>query len=517
MGELEYLFVLLLAVAILVRLADAVSVPYPIVLVLAGLGLAFVPGLPELELEPEVIFLVFLPPLLHAAGWQASPRELYAERGPLLLLALGLVLVTMCAVAAVAHAVIGLDWATAFVLGAIVAPTDPVSAAATFSRIGVPARVALIVEGESMINDASALVAYRVAVAAAVSGAFSLGEAGLDFVVSVVGGVLVGVAVGWFGDKVHRRLSDVTVAIVLTVGFAYGAYIAAEELGVSGVLATVVAGLWLGWHAPVHFDADTRLSGIAFWNILVFLLNTLLFLLLGLQFPGVLERAEAETPIGDLVAYAAVIVAVVVLVRLAVVFLPSLVRPLAGADVGEDWRERLVVGWSGMRGAISLAAVLSLPESLDDRGLLIFLTVAVIAATLVGQGLTLPLLMRVLGIHGERDWSPDEAIARLEAAQAALDRLDELEGDGLDPDKLRRLREVYRARFRRCMAVIGGNTDPGAGVGQEQSTSYGKLRRELIAVERSSLLTLRGEGRVNQEVMRAVVRDLDLEEARLSP
>ena len=515
MGELEYLFVLLLAVAVLVRLADLVAVPYPIVLVLAGLGLALIPGLPEIELEPEVIFLVFLPPLLHAAGWQASPRELYAERGPLLLLALGLVLITMCAVAVVGHELVGLAWAPAFVLGAIVAPTDPVSAAATFSRLGVPARIGLIVEGESMINDASALVAYRVAVAAAVSGAFSLTDAGLDFAVSVAGGVAVGAAVGWLGDQVHQRLSDVTVAIVLTLGFAYGAYIAAEEAGVSGVLATVVAGLWLGWKAPTHFDADTRLSGAAFWNILVFLLNTLLFLLLGLQFPGVLDRAEAGTSRGDLVAYAAIVVAVVVLVRLAVVFVPALLRPLSGADVGENWRERLVVGWSGMRGAISLAAVLSLPESLDERGLLIFLTVAVIVATLVGQGLTLPLLMRALGVTGDREWSPDEAIARLEAAQAALDRLDELEGDGVDEDKLRRLREVYRARFRRCMAVVGGGADPG-GRG-EDSVSYGALRRELIGVERGSLLGLRGEGRVNQEVMRAIVRDLDLEEARLTP
>ncbi len=514
MGELEFLFVLLLAVAMLVRVADAVSVPYPIVLVLAGLGLGLIPGLPDLQLRPEVIFLVFLPPLLHAAGWQASPRELYAERGPLLLLALGLVLVTMGAVAVVGHAFVGLDWAPAFVLGAIVAPTDPVSASATFSRLGVPPRVGLIIEGESMLNDASALVAYRVAVAAATSGAFSLAGAGLDFVASVAGGIAVGAAVGWLGGRVQDRLNDVTVAIVLTLGFAYGAYIAAEQAGVSGILATVVAGLWLGWNAPMHFDADTRLSALAFWNILLFLLNTLLFLLLGLQLPGVLDGAQADAPLGDLVGYAAVVVAVVVLVRLVIVFLPAVVRPLARVDAGEDWRERLVVGWSGMRGAISLAAVLSLPESLDERGVLIFLTVVVIAATLVGQGLTLPLLMRMLGIHGERDWSPDEAIARLEAAQAALDRLDEIEDGGVDEDKLKRLRDVYRARFRRCMAVIGGGTDPGGQNGTGE-ISYGALRRELIGVERSSLLGLRREGRVNPEVMRTIIRDLDLEEARL--
>lgn len=522
MGDLEFLFTLLLAVAVLVRLADLVRIPYPIVLALGGLGMGLVPGLPDLNLRPEVIFLVFLPPLLHAAAWTASPRELYAERGPLLLLAVGLVLVTMGAVAVVAHEVVGIAWEPAFVLGAIVAPTDPVSASAVFSRLGVPERVALLVESEAMLNDASALVAYRVAVTAAVTGTFSVADAGLNFFASALGGVAIGLAVGWLGGRIQERLTDVSLAIVLSLAFAYGAYIAAEEAGASGVLGTVTAGLWLGWHAPTHFDADTRLSAIAFWRALVFLLNTFLFLLLGLQFPDVVRAAEGGVATGTLLGYAALIGLVVIVVRLAVVFLPRLISPLRGADPGEDWRQCLVVGWSGMRGAISLAAVLSVPTTLHsgapfpDRDLLVFLTVGVIALTLVGQGMTIGPLIRVLGIHGERPWTPDEAIARLEAAQAALDRLEELEQEGVPEDTVRRLRELYRARFRRCMAVIGGDGDPGVlDATRQEHVSYAQLRRDLIAAERQAILALRNHGRVSGDVMRQIQRDLDLEEARL--
>ena len=520
MGDIEFLFVLLFASAVLVRLADLARIPYPIVLVLGGLGIALLPGLPDLDLDPDVVFLVFLPPLLHAAAWRSSPRELVAERDPLILLALGLVLVTMVAVALVAHAVVGLSWQTAFVLGAIVAPTDPASAAATFSRLGVPERVALVVEGEAMLNDAAALTAYRVAVAAAVAGTFSVADAGLDFVLSAVGGVAVGLAVGWFGGRVQARLNDVPLAIVLSLVYAYGAYIAAEELGVSGVLGTVTAGLWLSWHAPRHFDADTRLSAYAFWEVLIFLLNALLFLLLGLQFPHIVDEVQGGLTTTELLAYVAVVSGVVVGVRMAVTFLPRVVPFLRGADPGETWRERLIIGWSGMRGAISLAAALSIPTTLDSgaafagRDLVIFLTVGVIAVTLVGQGLTLDPLVRALGLHGERPWTPDEAIARLEAAQAALDRLEELERDGMPEEHIQRLRELYRARFRRCMAVIGGEDDPGAH-SPNGRVSFSRLRRDLIATEREALLRLRREGKVGQDLMRTIERDLDLEEARL--
>ncbi len=521
MGDIEFLIAVLFAAAVLVRLADLVSIPYPIVLVIGGVAIGFVPGLPDIDLAPEAVFLLFLPPLLHSAGFGASPQELRAAAGQLVSLTFALVLVTMCAVAVVAHAVTDLSWAEAFVLGAILGPTDPVSAAATFSRLGVPERVTLAVEAEAMLNDAAALVAYRVAVGAVLAGTFALDEAAWEFMRTAVGGVLVGLGVGLVGQRLQRRLSDAPLAIFLSVLFAYGAYIGAEHVGASGVLATVVAGVWFGWHSHEMFDADTRLSALAFWQVLVFGLNATLFVLLGLQFEGVLDDARADGTTAALLVDVAIVSAAVIGVRLAwVAIAPLLARVVpaaAHADTGDDWRERLVVGWSGMRGAISLAAALALPAQVEHRELLIFVTVGVIAVTLVGQGLTLGPLMRRLGIEGVRDWSPDEAIARLEAAQAALDRLDELEREErISEERLRRMRELYRARFRRCMAVIGGDGDEARGeAAHETIERYSALRRELIGVERDAILGLRNQGTLRQETMRLIQRDLDLEEARL--
>jgi CPA1 family monovalent cation:H+ antiporter len=517
-NDIELLIAVLFAAAVLVRLADLISIPYPIVLVIGGVAIGFVPGLSDIRLAPEVIFLVFLPPLLHASGFRASPQELRAAAAQLVSLTFALVLVTMGAVAVVAHAVVpGLSWPVAFLLGAILAPTDPVSAAATFSRLGVPERVALAVEAEAMLNDAAALVAFRIALAAA-GGTFAMGHAVVDFVTSAAGGVAVGLAVGWIGVRMHRKLFDVPLAIFLTLLFAYGAYIGAEQIGVSGVLATVTAGIWFGWHAHEMFDADTRLSAIAFWQALVFALETTLFVLLGLQLESVYETVGGG--VGELLVDVAAVSAVVVAVRLAWVgvapLLARVVVRASRADIGENWRERFVVGWSGMRGAISLAAALALPSWVPHRDVLIFVTVGVIAVTLVGQGLTLPLILRRLRLSGVREWSPDEAIARLEAAQAGLDRLDELEREGrISEERLRRMRELYRSRFQRCIAVIGGDGSEARQAAREPVARYSDLRRELIGVERATLLGLRNEGRLKGDVMREIQRDLDLEEARL--
>jgi len=506
LDDLEFLFLLLLGAAALVRLADLARVPYPIALVLGGLAVGFVPGLPAVELEPELVFLVFLPPLLTAAGFAASPQALRAEAGPLAFLTVGLVLGTMGAVAWVAHAVVpGLGWEAAFILGAVVAPTDPVAAAASFSRLGVPERVKLLVEGEAIINDATALVIYRVAVAAAITGTFSATDAVLEFVLSAAGGAAVGLLAGALEVRVLRRLDDTALSILLTVLFPYGAYIVAEQAGVSGILAAVVAGLYLGWFAHDAFRADTRLSAVAFWRVLDFAANAILFVLLGLQFPVLVDELQDELSLGGLVGAAALVSLTVIGVRLLATALPGL---------GGTARERLAVGWSGMRGAISLAAALAIPVTVDGREEIIFVTFVVILVTLVGQGLTLPALLRLLGIHGPRPWSPEEAIARLEAAQSALDRLDELEGEGAGEEQLRRLRELYRARFRRCQAVIGGDGS-GSAAHTEPRLRYSALRSELIGVERGALVGLRNSGRLRPELLRVIERDLDLEEARL--
>jgi monovalent cation/hydrogen antiporter len=505
-GDLEFLFLALLAAAVLVRGADLVGVPYPIVLVLFGVAIGFVDGLPDIHVDPHVIFLVFLPPLLSVAGYWSSPRELREDARALTWLSLVLVLATMCAVAVVAHAVVpGIGWAESFVLGAVLAPTDPVAATATFARLGVPDRVALLVEGEAMTNDATALVAFGAALTAVTTGVFAFGHALGDVVLSAVGGLAIGLVAGWLEVTVIRLNRDRTLGILLTLLVPYAAYIVAERAGVSGVLAAVACGLYLGWHSHDALDADGRLSGVAFWDVVTLGLNALVFLLLGLQLPGIWDESSQNA--GALIGAAAVISLVVIVVRMAAQMVPW-------AIPDASWRERVAIGWSGMRGAISMAAALSIPTSVGARADIVFVTVVVIGVTLIGQGLTLPPLLKLLALKGSREWSPEEAIARLEAAQAALDRLDELEDDEqATEEQLKRMRDLYRARFRACQAVIAGEEERAAV--RPKAKRFREIRRELIGVERMTLIDLRNDGRLRPDTLRQIERDLDLEEARL--
>jgi monovalent cation/hydrogen antiporter len=508
--EIESILVLLLAAALLVRLAEFGKIPAPIVLVLGGLAIALIPGLPEVELDPDTIFLIFLPPLVYAAGWRTSPQELRALMLPLGLLAVGLVFLTAAVVALVAHALVPeLSWAEAAVLGAVLAPTDAVSATSIFRRLGAPERVRLLVEGESMINDGTALVLYRIAIGVATGGAFSLGDAALEFVAVSAGGIVAGLAVGYLSNLVIRRQSDVGLSIFLSVLTAYGAYIGAEEIGVSGILAAVVAGLYGGYQSPRSLDADVRLSAVAFWGVLVFGLEITLFVLLGLQLPEVVDTLEeAGSGVGELLWPVAAIALASIAARLAFVF-------AIGPSAGETAGQRFAVGWSGMRGAVSLAAALAVPLSVDGRPQIIFLTFALILVTLVGQGLSLPFVVRALKLEEPRKWSDEEAVARMEAAQAALDRIDEIEDeDRASEPQLKRLRDLYRSRFRMCAAILGGE-DPESAAREQRLADYGELRRELIGIEREELLDLRGNGRLTNATMRQIERDLDLEEARI--
>jgi monovalent cation/hydrogen antiporter len=525
-NDIETLIVLVAVAIVLVRIADVIAIPYPIVLVLGGLGIGFIPGGPSLELEPDVVFLVFLPPILQSAGYWASPRELKAELVPLTWLVLGLSLVTMVAVAVAAETVIpSINWAEAFVLGAIVAPTDPVSAIATFERVGVSDRVATLVEGESMINDAVALVSYKVALVALVSGAFTAETVFDDLIVSVLGGVAIGVALAWIVSRALRRLDDAPLSIVLSVLLAYASFALADGIGASGVLAAVSAGLYAGWRSHEIFDADTRLSARAFWDVLIFALNAILFVLVGLQFPEVLRRVGEQFSVGEIIGYGLLVSAVVVAVRMAWQFVPGTLGRFAQRmgrwSPGHGWRENLLIGWSGMRGAVSLAAALALPFTLDSgaplgsRDLIIYLTVAVIFVTLVGQGLTLPWVVRRLGLSAHAAWSPDEAVARLAAAQAALDRLEEIEATepGVPENVIDRLREIYQARFARCVAALSGG-DGGTPI-EDPLSGFRRVREELIDRERIALLQMRNDGRLKQDVFRRIQADLDLDEARL--
>jgi monovalent cation/hydrogen antiporter len=517
--ELEpLLLALMVAVAGLSVLARMVGVPYPILLVLGGLVLGFVPGMPDVELPPELVLVAFLPPLLYWAGFFSSPRDLWADARAISLVAVGLVLATMVAVAVAAHAAVdGLSWPAAFALGAIVSPTDPLAATAIGRRLGVPRRLITVLEGESLVNDATALVAYRVAVAAAVSGGFVLWQAGLRFVVGALGGVAVGLLAGWLVAEVRRRLDDPVVEIVVSIITGYVAYLPAELLDVSGVLAAVTAGLYVGWRAPQLASPSTRLLGFSFWEVLVYLANAVLFILVGLQLQPILDGL-AGTAVAVLVGQAVLVSVVVVAVRLGWVFsVPYLVRLLdrrpsqLARRVGA--RERLVAGWSGMRGAVSLAAALALPLDFPMRNLILFLTLAVIFTTLVVQGLTLPVLIRRLGVHGDGVEEREELRGRLAAAQAALDRLDELAGeDWTRDDTVERLHGLYEFRRRRLKVRAGKVEDDGA---EDRSLAYQRLVRELLEAQRQAIVRLRNQGTISNEVMHRIERELDLEDTRL--
>jgi Na+/H+ antiporter len=335
MNAIESIIILLGAAALLAQLARMLKVPYPVFLVIGGLALGFVPGLSTVEISPEVIFLVFLPPLLNYAAFFSSPRDLRAHLRPIALLAIGLVLFTMAAVALVAHFLIGMPWAVAFVLGAILGPTDPVAAQAVFSRLGVPGRVGTIVEGESLVNDGTGLVAYRIAVAAVVTGAFSIWEAGLDFLLVGGGGLLVGMVLGWVVLPLWARVRDASIFIALSLLTAYAVYVLAEEvLHVSGVLAVVSYGLYRGWRDPRIFpDASTRLQNIAFWRTLIFLLELLLFVLIGQQLPTILEGL-GEYAVTQVLLYAALVYATLVCVRFAWFFAVPALNPIFDGSCG---------------------------------------------------------------------------------------------------------------------------------------------------------------------------------------
>jgi Na+/H+ antiporter len=500
------LLALLIAVTALTALAPVLRVPYPILLVLGGLALGFIPGVPEVSLPPELVLVGVLPPLLYAASFFTSLRDFRANLKPIGLLAVGLVVATMLGVAAVAHLATGLSWAASFVLGAVVAPTDPIAATAIARRFGVPRRIVTIVEGESLVNDATALVLYGVAVTAVVTGSFSLLEGGLDFVVSVIGGIAVGLAVGWIVALVRIRLDNIPAEIAISLLTGFLAYIPAQALGVSGVLAAVTVGFYLGWRSPELSTPAMRLQGIAVWETLVFLLNALLFTLIGLQLGPILDELRGETT-GDLIIDALVVTATVMLVRIIWVF------ALGPRDYPA------VIGWMGMRGAVSLAAALALPLETDagapfpGRELIIFLAFAVILGTLVGQGLTLPKLIHFLDLEEDRLEAKEDTKARIYAADAALQRLEELlDEDWVRPETADRLRGLYNFRRSRFQARFDGEDD---GSIERQSADYQRLRRELLEAERAAVVGLRRQGRISDEVMRRVERDLDLEDSRL--
>jgi monovalent cation/hydrogen antiporter len=525
MGAAEIFVGLLLVVALLALVARRVSIPYPVLFVLGGLVLGLIPKLPRVRLDPQVVFLFVLPPLLYPAALFTPWRDFRANLRPIGLLAVGLVLFTTVAVAYLAHYFMDVPLAAGFVLGAIISPPDAIAATAIADRLNVPRRIVTILEGESLINDATALVAYRVAVAAVVTGTFSLARTTGQFFLVGLGGNAVGLVVGWLAQQFHKRVDDPPIEITVSLLTPFVAYLLAERLGVSGVLAVVTTGFYLGLRMPELLTFKTRLQAGPVWEMLEFLLNGFVFLLIGLELPEVLGTLSGHSlSVQKLVWYALLISLAVILVRILWVFpatyLPRLVfKSIRRRDPYPPWRHVTVVAWTGMRGVVSLAAALAVPLTLQNgspfpaRALILFLAFVVILATLVLQGLSLPLLIRWLGIQDDRSMEKEERDARLKANQAALAKLNELaERDPPKADALQRLRVEYEDHIRQ---LEGAEPESATTPLRLFSSEYERLSHEALRVERVSIIKLRDADVINDEVLRRIQRDIDLAEARL--
>jgi Na+/H+ antiporter len=508
---------ILVAIAILYEIARRAGVPYPTLLVLGGLGLAFVPGLPRSELEPDLGLLVFLPPLLFTAAVESPIRDLRANRGPLIRLSIGLVIFTMATVAVVAHTTVpGLSWAAAFTLGAIVGPTDALAATTVFRRLGAPRVVRTLIEGEALFNDATALVAYRAAVLAAITGSFVLSEALVGFAVAAVGGIALGALVGWVAGEILRRLDDPPVEVVISVVIPFAAYLPADRLGLSGVLAVVAAGFVIGRRLGTILSPNSRVLWLTTWKMIGFVLNGFVFVLIGMELPSILRGLEGR-PLTETVGLAAIVCAVVVVTRLVWIFASSLLpgsprRIIAARDPRLATRLTFVVAWAGLRGAVSLAAALALPADFPERNSILLVTFAVILVTLVGQGLTLPRALRWAGWDGTEPDGDEATVARTAAYQAGLVEFERGRPDWpTHQPLLDRLESGLQDRTRHL-----ATEDPDETAERRQErVEHEEIQRAVITAQRTAVIELRDRGEINDQTLRLIERELDLEELRM--
>lgn len=522
-GTIELILGLLLAVAVLTVLARKIHVAYPILFVIGGLILGFIPKLPTLHMNPQLVFVLFLPPLLYPAGFSTPWRDFHANLAPILRLAIGLVLLSIVVVAWFAHRYIGMPLAAGFVLGSIIAPPDALAATAITQGLRVPRRTVTILEGESLVNDGTSFTAYRFAVAAVTTGAFSLAAASFEFVFAVIGGLIVGMAAGWLIVAIQRQLDDPPVQTTLSLLTPYVAYLVADRLQVSGVLAVVVAGLYVGWHTPEIYSSRLRLLALSFWGMIVFILNGFLFILIGLQLPEVVHNLAGHS-LKDAIWMSALVVLLLIVVRIAWFLSSNLlakaIKPDSRCQLARpNWRNLLLGSWAGMRGVDSLAAALALPFAtksgapFPERSLIVFITFSVILGTLVVQGLTLPTMIRWLRIVDDHSLEEEERKARLQANEAALARMAAIAKSGkVDERLLDRLRVEYEDRIQQLSSQEGDNGHQTLSV---YSVAYEKLSREILAEERKTIVDLRNKRVINDHVLRRIQRDIDLAEAQL--
>ena len=521
MYNITVVILLLAVVTALAQLTDKIRIPYPILLVLAGMAIGFTPWLPNVSLDPEIVFLLFLPPVLYAAAWSTSWYEFKAARRPISSLAIGCVLFTTTAIAAVAHYFIpGFGWAESFVLGAIISPPDAVAASAATKGLKLPKRLLTILEGESLVNDATGLIAYRYAIAAAATGTFIFWLAAINFFYVAGVGILIGIVVGFIFYWIHRITPDnATTDTTFTLLAPYASYLAAEYFHSSGVLSVVTCGLIMTWSSSEVFNHQTRLQANAVWDTMIFLLNGLIFILIGLQLPTILGKIHDHS-LATLIGYGAIVSVATILIRIIWVF-PGIYLPhwfSKRVRENEPKPERsgvTIIAWSGMRGIVSLAAALALPLTVKgdtpfpNRDMIIFLTFSVIFSTLVIQGFSLRPLVKWLGIKSGDNH--EEKQARLKIASAAIEHIEENYSLSLSEEVLSQMKQKYEIRIQRMLR------DPEQRVlTEEQIQEFHRAQQELITHERRMIIQMRNTGIVDDEVLHRIEYELDLEETRLN-
>jgi Na+/H+ antiporter len=527
LATIQILVFLLVVIAVVAVIAARMKIPPAILLVITGVALALIPGLPRVELAPEFVLLIVLPPVIYSSAVAMSWREFRLNLRPISLLAVGCVLFTTVVVAVAAHALLGLSWALGFVLGAIVSPPDAVAPLSIARRLGVPRRLLVILEGEGLANDATALILYRFAVAAVSVGAFSFGQALGTFAAIVVGEIAWGIGVGWVMLRLRQWVRDTRIEILLSVLTPFLAYWVPQQLGGSGVLATVATGLYISWNGLKLISAATRLQGVFFWDFLIYMIEGMVFLITGLQARALIEGL-GRYPWSQLVVSGAVVSAVVIISRFiwiySATYLPRwLIPSLARRDPSPPWQWPFALGFTGIRGIVSLAAALAIPLTTQSgapfphRDLILFSTFSVILVTLVGQGLFLPAVMGALGLIGagrqERHANRvEEFKARRRAVEAAIDRLDQLaEERHLSPETLKPMRARHRDRLRHI--EIRGE---GSAHEQKQIAAHDEIEFLLIAAERDLINDLYRQGQIKDEARRRIERELDLRDANLT-
>lgn len=524
--QLVFLLLLLFVVAF-GALAKRLQIPYPIVMVIGGALLGFIPAIPRITLNPDIIFFVILPPLLYSAAWLTSWRDFSYHLVSILLLAFGLVAFTVFGIAWTAQLLFtGFNWRLGFILGAVVAPTDALAATSIAKRIGLPKRIVDILEGESLVNDASGLLALEFGLAMVLHNQTPTISSGiLRLVYLTLAGLAIGLLVGWITYAVERRIDHGPIEIAISILVPYIAYFAADEIHSSGVLAVVACGLYLSRRSSEFFSPGVRIQAWAVWDALTFILNGLVFVMIGLQLPYVREGIHDYT-LHSLFLYAAFFSLLVIALRLIWMYpgawIAHIIRTrfLHQHETMPPPKGILVVGWTGMRGVVALAAAIALPQTLlngtpfPQRSLIVFLAFSVIFVTLVLQGLTLPALVRFLGVADVAGSNTEEEDARREIIQAALDHLEKSRES--DEEQFTAIYEDIAGHYRERMSELSGKSDNEDGHAPGHHERFSKLSRELLRIERQTAVRLRNQGRIDDETLRHLEYEIDLREVRPS-